>query len=442
MDILKRMSKFYKYSVKAKGQSSTSYDIPTHSDNSQTTVPVALPVELLDYIIDFLHDDKQSLSSCALTSRTFVLSSQLHLFHSLSCRPNRYPGYAYVYDFFSEHSHLGRYVKKIYFLCAPSFNGGIHGLLCPCLLARIFHALPHLSVVSFDGQEIECQAPCCLANDLHLPPVQLSQLDIIHISSPGIQHIIKFLNLFSRVDYLSLQSTFIPDSIQFSTRDDVRLELDKFPIASSLRVKSAVLGCPQAMMYNLLIALESLEGLEGLQYTWSTWTTPDLNALLETAADTLKELVLDLMPLAIYKVFRQVEADLVSETEYLEVTIELWDHSNRFSIIQPSIRIFDFTLDLINTAPRSLQSFLLVLNFDLYSSESPFTALSQDYNWDRLMKILSSFQKLEKFTIEIRFNHGQIYEETISRCTQLIEATSVGVLKARGLLRIDFDCPF
>ncbi|PBK67429.1 hypothetical protein ARMSODRAFT_959008 [Armillaria solidipes] len=41
---------------------------------------MSIPQELIDVIIDFSHDDNQTLRACALTSRAFVASSQLHLF--------------------------------------------------------------------------------------------------------------------------------------------------------------------------------------------------------------------------------------------------------------------------------------------------------------------------------------------------------------------------
>ncbi|KAG7448704.1 uncharacterized protein BT62DRAFT_722569 [Guyanagaster necrorhizus] len=41
---------------------------------------MAIPQELMDVIIDFNHDDNQALRACALASRAFVASSQLHLF--------------------------------------------------------------------------------------------------------------------------------------------------------------------------------------------------------------------------------------------------------------------------------------------------------------------------------------------------------------------------
>lgn len=42
------------------------------------------PAEILDYIVDFLFDDKKALVSCSLASRTFLGASRLHLFRSLT----------------------------------------------------------------------------------------------------------------------------------------------------------------------------------------------------------------------------------------------------------------------------------------------------------------------------------------------------------------------
>jgi len=43
-----------------------------------------LPRELVDMIIDFLHDDKSSLHSCCLVTRSWLASSRYHLFYSVT----------------------------------------------------------------------------------------------------------------------------------------------------------------------------------------------------------------------------------------------------------------------------------------------------------------------------------------------------------------------
>ena len=43
-----------------------------------------LPPELTDRIIDFCHNDKKTLSNCALTHSSWLASSRLHLFHTIT----------------------------------------------------------------------------------------------------------------------------------------------------------------------------------------------------------------------------------------------------------------------------------------------------------------------------------------------------------------------
>ena len=47
-----------------------------------------LPQELVDQIIDFLHDDHPTLQSCTLVARTWLPSSRLHLFSKISVDVN------------------------------------------------------------------------------------------------------------------------------------------------------------------------------------------------------------------------------------------------------------------------------------------------------------------------------------------------------------------
>ena len=44
----------------------------------------ALAAELTDHIIDFLHDDKRTLSACALTHPTWLAASRFHLFNTIT----------------------------------------------------------------------------------------------------------------------------------------------------------------------------------------------------------------------------------------------------------------------------------------------------------------------------------------------------------------------
>ncbi|OCH85145.1 hypothetical protein OBBRIDRAFT_334360 [Obba rivulosa] len=42
-----------------------------------------LPPELIDYTINFLHNDSKALKACALVCRAWLPSAQLHLFYEM-----------------------------------------------------------------------------------------------------------------------------------------------------------------------------------------------------------------------------------------------------------------------------------------------------------------------------------------------------------------------
>lgn len=56
-----------------------------------------LPQELVDWIVDHLHDDKPSLKACALVSKSWALSTYTHLFRSIHISgPNKLQEFASV----------------------------------------------------------------------------------------------------------------------------------------------------------------------------------------------------------------------------------------------------------------------------------------------------------------------------------------------------------
>jgi hypothetical protein len=61
-----------------------------------------LSPELIDIIIDNLHNDKRSLSACCLTSKQWVPSCRFHLFSKITVTPHRISS---VLHFLESHSH-------------------------------------------------------------------------------------------------------------------------------------------------------------------------------------------------------------------------------------------------------------------------------------------------------------------------------------------------
>ena len=54
-------------------------------------VPPPLPHELSDHIIDFLHDDRQTLSACSLTCRAWLATARFHRFSTTTVRGRLQP---------------------------------------------------------------------------------------------------------------------------------------------------------------------------------------------------------------------------------------------------------------------------------------------------------------------------------------------------------------
>ncbi|KAK0192092.1 hypothetical protein F5146DRAFT_1135834 [Armillaria mellea] len=67
----------------------------------------ALPPEIVDTVIDYLHNDKAALESCALVCKSWSISSRYHLFdeHGVSVKPSN------IHNFLSDISHSHSILK-------------------------------------------------------------------------------------------------------------------------------------------------------------------------------------------------------------------------------------------------------------------------------------------------------------------------------------------
>ena len=63
-------------------ESQAGRESPPQQQRSATS-PSQFPPELIDHIVDHLHDDKESLVQCSLTSRVFAHATSYHLFRSV-----------------------------------------------------------------------------------------------------------------------------------------------------------------------------------------------------------------------------------------------------------------------------------------------------------------------------------------------------------------------
>jgi len=82
---------------------------------------ITLPNELIDYIIDFLHNDVTALHACSLTSKTFRLSAIHHLFASLTLRATS-PSCNKDLHSFVQIASFVRAIRVLWWNATPDYN--------------------------------------------------------------------------------------------------------------------------------------------------------------------------------------------------------------------------------------------------------------------------------------------------------------------------------
>lgn len=69
-----------------------------------------VPPELCDYVIDFLHDDRRSLSACSLTCKAWLPAVRYHMFGSVILQKHRFDTFSHL---LYSSPHIGSYVKDL-----------------------------------------------------------------------------------------------------------------------------------------------------------------------------------------------------------------------------------------------------------------------------------------------------------------------------------------
>ena len=118
---------------------------------AQTTMSSSLPPEILDLIVDQLHDDPVALKACCVTSKSWIHRTRKHLF---ACVDFSAPPYIGVWkqtfpDPSSSPAHHTRSLSIRDLLFVTSADAGASGWI------RAFHSVVHLHM---EGLVMGCQA--------------------------------------------------------------------------------------------------------------------------------------------------------------------------------------------------------------------------------------------------------------------------------------------
>ncbi|GJE93735.1 hypothetical protein PsYK624_098960 [Phanerochaete sordida] len=195
---------------------------PAITNRGHTLAYSAIPQELLDRIIDFLHDERDALAACSLVHRRWLPASSLHLFSLFRwppCKTHWYGGsdwhrYACWCRQLLDSSKTLEGIELL-FRNSPRISDNVRDLrivmwtarrtTTPREIAHIFDALPRLQ--SLDIGNLDFSQGVSLASDQSTPRF-LRRLRLGHISSNvDLQNIYDLLSCFETISTLSFQSS-------------------------------------------------------------------------------------------------------------------------------------------------------------------------------------------------------------------------------------------
>ncbi|RDX44474.1 hypothetical protein OH76DRAFT_1094686 [Lentinus brumalis] len=160
-------------------------------------VSVILPGELSDTVVDFLHDDKDSLRQCSLVCKAWLSSSRLHLFNTITVR-----------DAERTFEQLQPFLAAI-----PSSASAIHHLIFSGQATLTIDEV-QVALCSLPGLRelklVDCTILAYRTDRRRPTPCfsHVSALRIIHCNTTAddLDPLLDLIALFSNIDYLALQN--------------------------------------------------------------------------------------------------------------------------------------------------------------------------------------------------------------------------------------------
>ncbi|KAK7693833.1 hypothetical protein QCA50_003405 [Cerrena zonata] len=165
-----------------------------------TRIP-PLAQELLDYILDFLHDDHRTLRICALVSKCFLDASRHHLFETTAAKGRPYADKFEQFRYFIQNGQSAKYIRRLVLNSGTSIiqrNLSFH--LSLDVLEEIVVCLPFLRSVGLSHFQFVCPKDFSITSVAALGcDVSLSQCifgEDIFTTLPGLLQILSATSLY------------------------------------------------------------------------------------------------------------------------------------------------------------------------------------------------------------------------------------------------------
>ncbi|KAJ7168887.1 hypothetical protein C8R46DRAFT_1350376 [Mycena filopes] len=179
--------------------------------------PLHFPPELVDRSIDYLHDDRYTLATCALVSNTWTPASRYHVFGHVNLSDESWREYLRLltspFATFAPHS-----THTLTFATTRRSNGTLASLLND-IVPKLpqFPAVNSLYLGSFDLEEISPHTVTSLAALFG----NITVLDIRHIFVRDFHEFARVVSLFTRLEKMFIRPYFRNDDPQAAPLPDL-----------------------------------------------------------------------------------------------------------------------------------------------------------------------------------------------------------------------------
>ncbi|KAI0791782.1 hypothetical protein C8Q75DRAFT_805386 [Abortiporus biennis] len=411
-----------------------------------------LPQELVDNIVDHLHNDKTALLNCSHAARALLYPSHFHLFHDVTIDWWDNPKTQAQRDIEDFDRFLHTYPSTSVFIHSlevkPDYGVGWLTIDVDTLVSSVA-ALPRLhtlslSCVSLNEMPTHPQTPSYPLRLQHL------RLDGVDFSDINVMHY--FFSLFSEIDELEISSC---DIERWANVEDSQYAARQWS-PSPLRVNKLVLGPDnsdkvfmylEALLYPRLYPNHALRSLTVVPCQGNT-DFSHMNALGGTIAESgtfIDSLEFDIRPLAedfsstptFFDLARGIIPSEIWNTLHLSRCTSLTSLTLHVDIVSsnhdgwlPS-QIWNSNIDILSTASPDLQTLTLVFHPFFPSNQSIHNTLSS-INWQRLDECLSRFKSLN--CLELRVPRRE--QDRVGDMYGFFSLNRQLSFSQRGLLRI------
>ncbi|KAI0781967.1 hypothetical protein C8Q75DRAFT_812043 [Abortiporus biennis] len=349
-----------------------------------------LAQEILDIIIDNLHDDKATLHACSLVSRAWVPSSQLHMFNSITIYMHRdsvagtteYSGF----DAFSkaldvETSGIWRFVRRLVLKSSPEIHQDM-GYCSVEFIHSLLDRLPRLHTLHLAQLKITEELPKEMSPRIHgLKELHLNRL------------------IFATTTDLCLLLKVFPQLHSLTARTLIGMVSSPIIVPLKLQLKTLSLSSPidsVGVLLSQLMGGGCIDQLTSFTCHMAVDLDPSLlSHVLRTIGPTLK--YLELHPSSLGS-FREVDFSPCSSIDELRLRIQ------RFVRLSPNGRSWDAAMHVLTDLsftdhPIPIRKVSFCLEFDpCYYHEDILSSVS----WPRLAGLFdrAAFSNLKEVAFE------------------------------------------